>query len=60
MNYITNKELADVLVKDSLIRTVKHYGLEGAIEAIHRVYCTPNTAKIKAVMLRNFKEMYNI
>lgn len=35
---MTEKEIVDLLIFDSLIRTIKSYGLEGTLEAISRVY----------------------
>ena len=55
---MNKKELANMMLTESILNTVKFYGIEGGYEAIERVYSDmPN---IKEPMLKKFKEIYSL
>ena len=49
---INEEDLVNILMIDSLKETVKHYGLEGTLEAIDRVY--PKNSKVHMKMKETF------
>jgi hypothetical protein len=54
---ISEGELVDILIADSLTQQVKHYGIEGLEEAINRVYshmpeCRERTLAVYRKMYR--------
>lgn len=52
------KAFGEVLISESIIHAVKHYGIEGCKEAIQRVY--PQGSKIRDKMLTVFHKIYNV
>lgn len=53
---IGNEELVKILAINNLKRAVDHYGLEGTIECIERVY--DGQLKIKEYMLFTFNKTF--
>jgi len=55
---MNEKELANMMLTESILNTVKFYGLEGAWEAFQRVYANMPTIRIK--MQKEFKKIYSL
>lgn len=53
---IDNEQLVKILAIDNLKRAVSHYGLEGTLEAIDRVY--EKGTKLHTMMSETFNEVF--
>lgn len=49
-------KLTDILIKDAVKRAIDHYGLEGAIEVVCRVYCY--YPRIKSAFLQEINKKF--
>ncbi|RLI60438.1 MAG: hypothetical protein DRO67_09075 [Candidatus Asgardarchaeum californiense] len=52
--------LAKELLKEAVIKAVKHYGLEGTEEAIKRTYVTPGMLTLRRKMLNTYYDLYKL
>lgn len=52
------EKLVEVMIEYELRKAVSHYGLEGALEAIERVYSHPSSYKILEHFRKTFKRIY--